>query len=334
VDEHERADWEARGKPALQEFAVRSRTVARQSEVDAAAVTALDALNAAGVDALLLKGVALARTLYRSDEHRGYYDVDLLVAPVDLAAAGGALAGLGYTNVSESRGIDDLAGILHAEVWSRLVPDFGNLLIDLHWRLDGCEAAPEIAWNALRARRAFIELDGHRVPTLDHSGLALHLALHTAQHGSADLKAVGDLNRGLERWSPEIWKQAAQLAHELRATEAFAAGLRLVPVGAVLARELRLPAADALLWAIAHRDTRPRGSFHLQTLTEARGLRGRAKVLRRSLLPTRAWIIWEHRWAARGGPQLLAAYGLHILRSPAWAAKAWLYRRRAQRRMD
>jgi hypothetical protein len=325
------AAWEAHASRALQEYVARSRTIARRSGLDAAALEALDALHAAGVDALLLKGPALARTLYRPDEHRGYFDVDLLVAPADLRAAGAALARLGYTNISEKRGVHDVAGILHAQLWSRLDPGFGNVSIDLHWRLAGCDVPPQTAWNALSRDRTTVELGGGTVTTLGSSARALHLALHAAQHGPDDLQAVGDLDRGLSRLPPEIWKEAAELARAVRATEAFAAGLRLLPAGVVLADELGLPRADALLWHIAHRDERPRGTFHLQAFTEARGLRDRIAVVRRSLLPTRAWIVWEQPWAAQGGLRLLVAYARHIARAPVWVTRAWRFRREAGR---
>jgi hypothetical protein len=299
--------------------------------VDAAAIEALEALGRTGVDALLLKGAALARLLYRDDEARGYFDVDLLVAPSQVRAAGRALTGLGYKNIGEVQGIDDVAGILHAEVWSARVPGFGQLLIDLHWRLDGCEAPSEVIWNVLSARRKFVELDGNQVATLDQPGLALHLALHVAQHGPDDLKAMGDLERGTERWPRATWEQAAELAYELDATEAFSAGLRLLPDGATLARELGLPSADALLWAIAHRSARPRGTYHLNALARAGTVRERIDVLRRSLLPRRAWIAWEYRWAEDRPARLLAAYTIHIARAPVWAVRAWRFHRGARR---
>jgi Uncharacterised nucleotidyltransferase len=322
------ADLEGRETGALEDFAVRARTAARTSRLDAALVEVLDACAAAGVEPLVLKGAALARTLYRSDESRGYFDVDLLVAPEDLSAVGQVLDGMGYGNVTELQGVDDVAGILHAQMWARVVPEFGNLTVDLHYRLYGCEAPPQMVWQALSARHMLIDVAGRRVRILGRPALALHLALHTAQHGPEDLKAAADLNRGLERWSPEIWRQAADLAAELRAVEAFAAGLRLVPGGDLVARRLELRAPDALLWQIDHRGERPRGTFHMQAFAEARGLRERMNLLRRSLLPRRAWIVWEYPQAANSRLRLFAAYCAHILRAPAWAIRAWRFRRR------
>src|SRR5436305_6166787 len=157
---------------ALEEFASRAALSARRPVVDTAALEACDALAAAGVDALLLKGRALAQMLYRPGEHRGYFDVDLLTAPGDRARAGAVLAALGYANRTEMQGVDDVAGILHAEDWARVVAGFGNVSVDLHWRLPGCEAPPEAVWAALSRRRAAIELGGRRVPTLDRVGMA------------------------------------------------------------------------------------------------------------------------------------------------------------------
>ncbi len=223
--------------------------------------------------------------------------------------------------------------ILHAETWSRRVEagPGSPLLIDLHWRLPGCEAPADAAWEVLAPRRSSIELNGRETAVLDREGLALHLAIHAAQHGPDDLKAIGDLTRGLERWPLEVWRSAGSLAAELVATPAFAAGLRLVPIGAERADELGLPPTDELDWAIRHRDLRPRGTFHLEALTRARGARARADVLRRSLLPTRQWIAWQYPWAAGSRVRLVAAYGAHLLRTPVWAGRAWRYRNRERR---
>jgi hypothetical protein len=56
----------------------------------------LDALLAADVPALLLKGAALVETVYPDPAQREMLDLDILVAPERLAAAGTALAPLGY----------------------------------------------------------------------------------------------------------------------------------------------------------------------------------------------------------------------------------------------
>ena len=300
--------------------------------LDAAAAEVLDALEAAGVTSLLLKGPALARLLYEPDEPRGYSDVDLLVAPGGLPAARAVLAGLGYNDASAARvfGTDDIAGVVHAELWTRR-GNFGPLLIDLHWKLPGWRAESPVVWRELTARRSSLDIGGREAAVFGREALALHLATHAAQHGPTDVKALGDLSRGIERWPLASWEEAARFARAVDATPSFAAGLRLVPAGARLAQELDLPATDELTWSIFHASERPRGAFHLDALRNAIGVRQRADILRRSLLPTPRWIENRYPWAERGVWLLRGAYVAHLVSAPLWAGRAWWFSRRRHR---
>jgi len=321
------------GSPAvgrLRDFVERSRGLRGLSGLEAATVEAVAALQRAGLAPLLLKGPALARTLYTEHEYRTFSDVDLMVAPAAIAAAREVLAALGYANTSDRQGIVDVAGVVHAETWFRPAGDL-TAEVDLHTRLAGAEAEAEAVWAALGRRRATAEVAGVPVPVLDAAGLAMHVATHAAQHGPGNPKAMEDLGRALERWPEEVWDGARALAVEVQAVPAFAAGLRLAPAGERMAERLELPAAGSLDWAIHHRDARPRGTFHVRALEEADGLSGRAIVIRRALLPTRDWITSQEPAAARSRTRLVLAYGRHLLRSPAWAARAWWFNRRARR---
>lgn len=310
---------------ALHDLAARVGRPDRRILLNAAVVELMDHLQCRGVPALLLKGPALSARLYRVDEHRACTDIDVLVARDSLGVAAAALAELGYENLSKREGIDDVAGVLSAQTWFR---PYG-VPVDLHWRLPGCREA----WETLYAGRDTIELEGRTVATLGLTAMALHVATHAAQHGPGDLKAMSDLTRALRRWTPGEWSVAATLAAAMQATDAFAAGLRLVPEGAVIADELGLPAAQRLLWSIEHRDSRPRGMFHLEALSQARGIRERMSLLRRSLFPTRAWIAWEYRTQG-SRKRMLAGYVRHLLRAPAWATRAWHYARRRRRALS
>jgi hypothetical protein len=311
-----------------EEFIHRARRQSRRPAVDAATAEILDAFDAAHIDALLLKGPALARMLYRPGEARGYYDVDLLVAPDHLTQARATLAGLGYEGGPEVFAIDDVGDVVNAEAWFRTspIPKIGAIEVDLHWRLAGADAPPDVAWAALASARTSIEVAGRRAAVLDRPGLALHAAMHAAQHGPGDLKAIGDLERAIAYWPIAVWQAALALAQEVGAVPALSAGLRLVPAGAALAGELALPQAEGLTWAILHRDERPRGTFHLDALAGSRGLGRRVDVLRRSLLPDRRWILDEYPWATAGRGRLALAYLAHLLRTPLWAARALRYR--------
>jgi hypothetical protein len=335
-----RADAEERS-PALRELkkfadrvAVRGAPLDRTRQLDLAAAEVFRAFATAQVDAVLLKGPALARLLYTDAEVRLYSDIDLLVAPPDLERARVVLADLGYGNEGgDALGIRDVGGVMHAESWVITGPELADYqLIDLHSWLPGAKASAEDAWDCLVKRRTEVELCGELVPVLNRDGLAMHLALHAAQHGPSSPRGLDELELGLERWSLEVWERAATLAAEIGAVERFAAGLRLVPAGAELAEVLALPSTDQLDWEIRNASVRPRGTFHLQALLDKRGARERARVLRHALVPSRAWMATEYRWAHDGGTlKLIAAYGVHLVSAPAWALRAWLYRRRAAR---
>ncbi len=316
------ADDDDRRIRALYDLAARVGRPDRRLLLESAAVELIERLECAGLAVLLLKGPVLSARLYHAGEHRACTDVDVLLAPGSRAAAGRVLAGLGYVNLSERRGIDETLGVLSAETWFR---PYG-VPVDLHWRLPGCDAPPQDAWERLYDGRQAIVLGGRSVSALGLPALALHVAMHAAQHGTEDLKAMADLARGVERWTLDDWRSATLLAAAIQATEALAAGLRLLAHGAALADELRLPSGRRLTWEVEHRQARPRGTAHLDALVGAGGARGRLGVLRRSLLPTRAWIAWEY--STRGSrARLLAGYLKHLLRAPGWAARAWRYRR-------
>jgi hypothetical protein len=316
----------------LEDFALRVRGVTKTQALDAAAAEALDRFDADGIPCILLKGAALARLLYSSTQQRGYNDVDLLIAPGHLDAAHRILDELGYTNITAARGVEDVAGAVHAETWVRRSEEIGPLMLDLHSRLPGVKASPQAAWPILVARLDSIEVGGRRAQVLQRDGLALHVAIHASQHGPQDPKPQADLRRALDTWPREVWEGAARLAGELEALPAFAHGLRLLPAGAELAAELGLPATDDLDWQMNNLELRPRGTFHLQALAEARGAGERLRVLRRVIWPPREWFEWDDPSTRKGGVRLLAARLLHILRTPLWAARALIYRRRARRR--
>ena len=62
-----------------------------------------------------------------------------------------------------------------------------------------------------------------------------------AQHGAGWDRPQADLAAALEKFPAATWREAAALASELRATDAFSTGLRLVEAGRGVARRLRLP---------------------------------------------------------------------------------------------
>jgi hypothetical protein len=290
----------------------------------------LTALEAAAVDVLLLKGPALAALLYPAGEHRSYSDIDLMVAPGDRDVTERVLTDLTFGNADSETGVDDVGHVVHAHTWHRADPD-GYTMVDLHHWLSGAEAPAAQAWEHLLAHRTWIDVAGRRAAVLDREGQAMHLALHASQHAAFAERLLYELDLALRRWPHEVWDAAADLAAAIDATRAFAAGLRLVPRGAAEAVRLQLPSTDEEDWAIKNRAARPRGTFHVQAWTEARTVPERLAILRLALFPSRAWIVRHDPTARDSTLRLIVAYARHLARAPAWAARAWVFERRARR---
>lgn len=298
--------------------------------LEPAAAELFTAFAADGVEALLLKGPALAQLLYRPGERRSYVDLDILVAPAGFARVEALLERMRYRNASSRLGIDDVGGVVHADTWLSPV-DSTPHEIELHRWFPGAEAPPESAWEALWRKRTAIDVLGTRIAVLAREGQALQLATHAAQHGPHYFKGIRELELGLERFERSVWEEAARLAASVGATPAFAAGLRLAPAGGELATALGLPDDPEFDWDLRHLDERPRGAFHVEALRAATP-RQRVQLVRRALFPNRRWLTVEYHWAQKSPLHLAAGYLLHLARAPLWGARAVAFRRRRARR--
>src|SRR5919206_2537477 len=190
--------------------------------VDRMSAEVIGALAAAGVDAILLKGPAIAERLYDPGEHRPYVDCDLLIPAAAEPAAAAVLRGLGFAP-AVGFGIPD-PGVADEHEWHR-----GGDHVDLHGSLSGVAAPADAVWPALSADARPMRLAGQSVRVPGPGALALVLALHAAADGAAAVKPLEDLRRGVQRLGDAAWEQAAGLARTLDALPAFGAGLRLLP---------------------------------------------------------------------------------------------------------
>ena len=214
------------------------RAAVRSMSVDRAVVEVIPRLRDAGIPSILLKGASHARWLYDDPDERTYTDCDLLVPPRDATAAESVLAGVGFVR----RGFESVV---------RDRPRYGfplwradNVSVDLHTTFLGIKAPPERVWDTLEARTQDMPLAGGQVPVLDPVARALVLVLHAAKDGGRregrGSKAIRDLELAVDRIPVEDWRRTAELATQLDALEAFAAGLRRIEAGRLLAEELEL----------------------------------------------------------------------------------------------
>lgn len=308
--------------PPLHDF--RRFAVARALLLDRLTAEIVGRLEDAGVACILLKGPAVAAWLYPGDDVRPYGDADLLVAPDDEPAARALMERLGFH--SEFAEVDHPR--IGAESWIRRPHE----VVDLHTTLWGMNAGARRVWRVFSTDTEDLEVGGRALRVPDLRRRALVLALHAAQHGDAE-RPIQDLDRAVRALGPAEWAGVLELARELEAEPAVATGLRQSAEGRHLADELGLPRAGSVEAELRVGGV-PLAEGIEQVLSE-RGLRAKARLLRRELVPTPEFMRWWSPLASRGRIGLAAAYAWRLgwiaRRTPA-AAREWRrVRRRAAR---
>jgi hypothetical protein len=303
----------------MPEFPPAFLAVARALAVDAWAVEAVQALEAADVPAILLKGPSLARWLYDGRAPRTYADADLLVPLRRREVARDVLRSLGYREgVSPA---PPPGTIEHAAPWLRRAD---SAIIDLHHTISGASTEPEHVWAALDPHTEALVVNGHRLRVLDVPGRALTVALHAAQHGPHVPRPLEDLRRALEVADESVWLQAAALARTLGATAQLGTGLRLLPEGEQIADRLGL-SRDA---ALAAEPT----ALGFQRLATAQGAVAKLGVLASEIVPSPHFLRWWRPWTRHGRVALAAGYAYRIGWLVAHAPAGWHAWRSARRR--
>ena len=210
---HERLRLRADGSDLHAAFAAAARRQAMQSLwLRAETTRLLDALHAAGLRVLLLKGVALAGWLYPAPHLRDCGDLDLLFAShADARRAVEVLVACGYPQGYEQGS--------HAYELVRLpAPGAAYALeVDVHWRLLNAPVfAAALDFEALWSGSIAIPALGPHARGLG----PVHALLHAAMNRVVNLYTdIGDLLKGLydvrllaERLDPAGWDSMLQLS--------------------------------------------------------------------------------------------------------------------------
>ncbi len=289
--------------------------------VDAATAEVVGALDTAGIGSLLLKGPSIARWLYSAEDPRAYNDCDLLVSPDQVETAGEVLAGLGFTRRFDDRYLP-LWWREHSVEWWR---EDDCVAVDLHRAVPGVEADAHDAWRLLTSMIEKLPVAGHPARALAPPARALHVALHAAQHGVSYAKPMADLRRAVGQLDEPVWRNVVEVADRLKATSGLTIGLRLIPEGHALATRLGLESLPSVA-GVLQAGSPPPVALGLDQLARAPGLRLRASIVRRKLVPPPSFMRHWHPMAARGRWGLVRAYlyrPVWIARSAPRALRAW-----------
>lgn len=190
---------------ALQAAAIE---LARRAEL----VRVLALLHARGIEPVLLKGAALAHTLYPEPHLRPAVDVDLMVAPAQRRVVAALLRAEGYATTAFQGG--ELVNA-QASYW-RDLPAGVSMTFDVHWRIATSPLfAHVLSWEWLRGRaQPVTPLGPHALGPAPVDAL-LHGCLHragvVARHPRGDrLIWLHDLHLLAERLDPAAWDEFLQ----------------------------------------------------------------------------------------------------------------------------
>ncbi len=254
-----------------------------------------------GVSSIVLKGPALAHTVYPEPEWRPFGDLDLLVRGRDWASARSAVETLGFRrNVPEPRpGFDVRFG--KAATHSNA----DGLQVDLHRTLVLGPFGLWIEPEALFSATTEFSLGGRRLMRLDDEALFLHACVHASLGWAPplllpvrDVAQIGAgvrLDRSVMADRIRAWRLAPVVAHALEVAEELSGTVVPALDGVLDGIDVGEVERKALLAYTTGR--RRRGGLDLSMVQAIPGLRAKAAYLRDLLVPTKEFLEARSRGA-------------------------------------
>lgn len=182
--------------------------LANNLKVQAELLQLLAALDDAGVQPVVLKGVPLVRAVYGRLDARFIGDNDLLVTAEQLDPALATLSSLGYRPRAAYPEIE----LQHDGRTSFVRAAAAAAHVDLHLSAFEPRLFPvpaELVW----AEREGVELEGRRTSVLSKPAALLHLAAHFVQHHCAERRVLVDVARAWGAWGePALQPRLRELA--------------------------------------------------------------------------------------------------------------------------
>ena len=149
----------------------------------------IEAFNEAGICVLVLKGPALARTVYLDPATRPSGDLDLLVLPDHVIKARNILEGLGYQCL-ETR-FETFRDVHCDEEFIHKKDPKNNLNVEMHWALSMFSSSKwKVDINEIFSRSVKIETPGLSIKILHPVDNLIHASLHMLIGHSHDLRLI------------------------------------------------------------------------------------------------------------------------------------------------
>ncbi len=266
----------------------------------------LTACAGASLDILVLKGAALAETVYSRPSQRMFGDMDILARPDQAERVRAVLESLGY--VVDQRQWNALSNGRGCQANFFQHPERGPVVIELHTALinNPLFASIRLDSEGMWERACSVRLAGVAARVLGPEDQILHLCLHLACHYLAAPRSLRDIDQ-VCRVCDMDWLRLVALARNARVSSVCFACLFAA------SRLFGTPIPNTVLDDLAPR----RGRQRLESLAVARAQdmeeastehlrfpllwlllptrRARASALWRTLFPARDWLITHYQ---------------------------------------
>ncbi|MFC1674574.1 nucleotidyltransferase family protein [Candidatus Omnitrophota bacterium] len=193
----------------------------------------LSAFNQAGIKLILLKGIALAHTVYPNIALRPMDDIDILVRREDLPAANQVLISLGY--LSPANYEDSLVSSPDSSI-NTLVYGGGRtatFFIHLHWHLINTTWPLGRLVSAIDMQRIWsaalpLKIEGSNTWKLLPEHQLIYLCQHAFAHGFKRLILIYDIAQVLRTYQEQLdWDLVIQEAQRFNLSQILYCSLRL-----------------------------------------------------------------------------------------------------------
>jgi hypothetical protein len=263
-----------------------------------------NALEEARVEMVLMKGPALAHTVYPDPSWRPFADLDFLVRGQDFQKACDVLADSGFRRgLPEPRAGFDVRFGKAAELMG---PD--GLTIDLHRTLVVGPFGLWIGLDELFAHTASLTVGGREVRRLDDTSLFLHACVHASLgwwppllmpiRDVAQVASFAKVDWGLAAARTRQWRLAA-VVHHAMATASDTLGASF-PEEAKAVQGIKPRRKEERAMVAYTTDRRERGGTATSTLRAIPGIRAKAAYVRALLFPNRDFLEARQRRSGRG----------------------------------
>ena len=219
--------WSRVPEQSQREWQQAVRTIAgRHLFLSGELIRIVRALETAGVEVCVLKGLFHGQILYGDILLRETSDFDLLIREEHLRTAAGVFRELGYAP-RDNTDLDELPELLKY-VGEYLFVGHGTLVdIDLHWRFSNKPLALAPEWSDFPLTPQPFELSGSNVHGIAIHELPLYLAAQGGNDSWTDLRRICDLAEYLRRYPNTDWARVMHAARRHHAERVLLVGVQL-----------------------------------------------------------------------------------------------------------